>query len=334
MFGKVYKAFDHTARVDVALKMISPETRSQPMISSLIDAELRILPSLNHPNIVKLLDQFQVNGDLCLVYSFCEQGDLMNKINENDGLSEKEALIFISHLAHALMYLKDRKIIHRDIKPENIFISNGVPVLGDFGFCIEGPQHTSNNYIGSLAFLSPETLCHKTYDHKTDVYSMGIVFHEMLMGEIPFKDEDVDDIVKIKIELKIKCVPGKNICQDTMILLRDMCSVTTSRRATPEDIYFRARQIIGNLGRIKAQNAQGSGRWSGLKSVKNPILLNSWMWLNTKREFSISKAAKNKSPSQLSSYSRTPPTTHNVSSQQQFFAPVSNFIPAQSQGSI
>lgn len=235
-FGKVYRADDTKRSQKVALKIIKGWIKLDPFIKEMVQFERDILCKLEHPNILKLYKSFIEDNNLIMVYEYCNSGDLCDMISES-ALPENEVLEIIKCLASALSYLADQSIIHRDIKPENIFFNRDSVKLGDFGFSTRGCHIVDSAYIGSMAFQAPEIHSKMEYSPLTDVYSLGMTMYEMLMGKLPFKQEDADDLPRLKDELIVRDEsPAGNISIKTLHLLSSMLSTQKYSRPSASDI--------------------------------------------------------------------------------------------------
>jgi serine/threonine protein kinase len=152
------------------------------------ERELRILQSLNHPNLVRLFDVVYETDLIYLIMEYCPNGELYGLITGPDRLGEPEVRRIFIQLVDAMIYIHSRSVAHRDIKPENILIDQNMnPKIGDFGLC----QHTNATLMktpcGSLFYAPPEVLGGKEYDGKlADVWSLGVVLFVMVTGTLPW----------------------------------------------------------------------------------------------------------------------------------------------------
>jgi len=155
--------------------------------------EIRFLQTLDHPNILPLLTSEQIGGFLLYVMPFARGGSLSMMLRERAYLPLDESLDVTRDVAAALDYAHGQNIIHRDIKPGNILFRDGDALLCDFGVAraiVEaGGEHLSSSglIIGTPSYMSPEQASGKSQlDGRSDVYSLGCVVYEMLVGEPPF----------------------------------------------------------------------------------------------------------------------------------------------------
>jgi eukaryotic-like serine/threonine-protein kinase len=188
----VYRAWDLKNRRGVALKALSPELSSAVTVERFL-REIETTGNLTHPHIVPLFDSDAVDGILFYVMPIMEGGTLRKRLVGHCQLDIDEAVRITCEVAEALGYAHSRGIIHRDIKPDNIlFFSNGLAVVGDFGIAraVMDPRHedltVTGVKIGTPAYMSPEQIAGDDLDGRTDIYSLGCVLYEMLVGEVPF----------------------------------------------------------------------------------------------------------------------------------------------------
>ena len=160
--------------------------------------EVKLLQSLDHPNIIRYLDSFIENNDLYIVVEWAEKGDLKyivkRAIKEDSHLDENKIWEYISQMAEALSHMHSKRIMHRDLKPANIFInSEGKLKLGDLGLGRAMSSQTLEAYsrVGTPLYMSPEVLEGSGYDTKSDVWSLGCIAYELWALKSPFRKEGV-----------------------------------------------------------------------------------------------------------------------------------------------
>jgi predicted Ser/Thr protein kinase len=189
--GAVYKA--RQSRLDrlVALKILSPEKQGETQFAERFEREARALAKLSHPNIVAVHDFGEAEGRFYLLMEFVD-GLSLRQVFQARKLSPAEALGIVPKICEALQYAHEQGIVHRDIKPENILLDKlGRVKIADFGIAkILGnggrANLTAEQVIGTPHYMAPEQIEKpQSVDHRADIYSLGVVFYEMLTGELP-----------------------------------------------------------------------------------------------------------------------------------------------------
>jgi serine/threonine protein kinase len=190
--GAVYKA--RQARLDrfVALKILSPERQLDPQFAERFEREARTLARLNHPNIVTVYDFGEVQGQFYLLMEFVD-GVTLRQLLQSRKLLADEALGIVPRICEALQYAHQQGVVHRDIKPENLLLDKrGQVKIADFGIAKIIGQSAARGLtderqvIGTPHYMAPEQIEKpKTVDHRADIFSLGVVFYEMLTGELP-----------------------------------------------------------------------------------------------------------------------------------------------------
>lgn len=191
--GAVYKARQTSLDRFVALKILPAEANEDPAFGERFQREARALAQLSHPNIVGVHDFGQAGAYAYLVMEFVDGANL-RQLQRGGHLSPQEALAIVPQICEALQFAHDRGIVHRDIKPENILIdTQGRVKIADFGLAkmmrleAGAPDLTLTRHaIGTPQYMAPEQIEKpETVDHRADIYSLGVVFYEMLTGELP-----------------------------------------------------------------------------------------------------------------------------------------------------
>jgi serine/threonine protein kinase len=191
--GAVYKARQREIDRLVALKILPPEAASEPGFAERFTREARALAKLSHPNIVALHEFGHVDGLHYFIMEFVD-GLNLRQLELAGKLSPREALQIIPQICEALQFAHDEGIVHRDIKPENVLLDKkGRVKIADFGLArILGHEPEdfrltrAREVMGTPHYMAPEQVEKpQTVDHRADIYSLGVVFYEMLTGELP-----------------------------------------------------------------------------------------------------------------------------------------------------
>ncbi|EGR30092.1 protein kinase domain protein [Ichthyophthirius multifiliis] len=217
-FSEVYKAYDLIELREVACKIhqlnLNWSERSKANYIKHAVRESKIHSELKHPNIVQLYDTVEIDeNSFATVLEFCEGPDLYFYLKKYRVIAEKEAKLLIKQILNALKYMSSQKmrIIHYDLKPQNIIFHKGELKITDFGLCkiIEDEQtkmELTSQGVGTYWYLPPETFEFENnpqISQKVDIWSVGVIFFEMIFGQRPFGNNmSQDKILKDNIILK------------------------------------------------------------------------------------------------------------------------------------
>ena len=191
-FGQVYRARRRLDGEIVGFKVIRKQGRSLTELKNLRQ-EREIQRDLDHPYIIKMLDSFETNDEIVVVTEYAI-GDLYKLIKECGSVPEKFAQSVAGCLVSALYYLHSMGLLHRDLKPQNILVkSDGVVKLCDFGFArtVNVESVVVRSIKGTPLYMAPEMFEHEFYDHTADLWSLGCIIYELIVGAPPFKTNSV-----------------------------------------------------------------------------------------------------------------------------------------------
>jgi serine/threonine protein kinase len=187
-FGRVYLAREKKTKFIVALKAMSKKQLQRARFEIQLRREIEIQSHLRHPNILRLYGYFYDETRVYLILEYCVGGELYKKLLEKKRFDEKRSARMILELSNALCYCHSKNIIHRDIKPENLLIGkNGEIKLADFGWSVHAPSSRRNTMCGTLDYLPPEIVKQQEHSEKVDIWSLGILLYEFLVGNPPFE---------------------------------------------------------------------------------------------------------------------------------------------------
>ena len=208
--GAVYKARQPALDRVVALKILPPQAANGPGFPERFSREARALAKLAHPNIVAVHEFGQVNGLPFFIMEFVD-GLNLRQLERAGKLSPREALQIVPQICEALQFAHDEGIVHRDIKPENILLDKkGRVKIADFGIAkIMGLEPDvdltqTKDAIGTPHYMAPEQLEKPTtVDHRADIFSLGVVFYEMLTGELPLGKFAPPSSRKVEVDVRL-----------------------------------------------------------------------------------------------------------------------------------
>ena len=186
----VYLARDTTLDRDVAVKVMHREMSEQPDQLERFRQEARAVAKLSHPNVVAVIDAGEDGGYPYIVFEYVEGETLKQRIARVGALDTQEALAYAIEIARGLTVAHARKMVHRDIKPQNVLIdTEGRAKLTDFGISRQLEQDgmtATGRVLGTTDYVAPEQAMGHAVDERSDIYSLGVVLYEMLIGQVPF----------------------------------------------------------------------------------------------------------------------------------------------------
>ncbi len=271
--GVVYRARQKSLDRMVALKLLAPERGSDPAFAERFQREARALARLNHPGIVTIHDFGQAGGYYFLLMEFVDGVNLRQLVRARK-LSPEEALAIVPALCEALQYAHERGIVHRDIKPENLLLDrDGRVKIADFGIArlIEAPEPAQNvpsgqdeptcasgrsslPAAGTPGYMAPEQKSSpQQVDRRADIYSLGVVFYEMLTGERPARPLDPPSR-RVQIDVRID-----------QIVLRAL-------EQTPELRWQTAAEMQAELATLTEANAPTTAPTQPPKPLEPPVI--------------------------------------------------------------
>jgi serine/threonine protein kinase/tetratricopeptide (TPR) repeat protein len=270
--GEVYRAHDDRLGRDVAIKTIAPHLASDPDALARFQREARAIAALSHPNILAIFDVGR-QDDIWYVVTELLDGETVRDRIARGTMEWIEAVRIGAAVADGLEAAHARSIVHRDIKPANVFLttSGGVKIL-DFGLARQGPLTTnaeaetrqdvfasaSREIAGTIGYMSPEQIQGRSLDGRTDLFSLGCVLYEMIVGKPPFAGESPADVLAAILKDPVWSLSGPVPAPTEQIVRRCL--------EKDRDARFPSAGALAS-----ALRAPSGGRASGGHRVSGPV---------------------------------------------------------------
>ncbi|NDJ75676.1 MAG: protein kinase [Chloroflexi bacterium] len=253
----VYRAHDETLGRDVAIKFLSPERILGPEVSARFLREARTVARLAHPNIMTLHDVDREDTWHFLVLELIPGRNLHTLLVERGGTYPvDEALAVMRGALAGLVYAHGHGVIHRDIKPENIMCTpDGYVKLTDFGMALTHEEvrlTQTGTIMGTVLYMAPEVLGGEEADARTDLYSLGVVLYELLVGEVPFAG---DSLVEIASQILHAPLPALDSIPEQLVRV-----VERLLAKRPAARYASAEEVLAALPDLSARTVEVPAR--------------------------------------------------------------------------
>jgi hypothetical protein len=256
----VYLALDETLDRPVAVKVLHREISDQADQLERFRREARAAARLSHPNLVAVIDAGEDGGTPYIVFEYVPGDTLKQRIQREGPLAVDESVAYSIEIGRGLATAHARKLVHRDVKPQNVLIdSEGRAKVTDFGIArsLESEGLTATGRVlGTTDYVSPEQAMGENVDARSDIYSLGVVFYEMLTGRPPFAAETL-----VGVAMKHVHEPMPDVLEHRPEVSATVAAVID--RATtkePEDRYQSVAEMVDDLeSTLQVEAARGGG---------------------------------------------------------------------------
>lgn len=277
--GAVYKAQDLELDRTVALKIVRPELAASTETMQRFKQELFLASKISNKNILRIYDLGDSGAFKFITMAYIEGMDLASLLENSERLQLDRALNLAAQLCGALEAAHSEAVIHRDLKPQNILIDRSDRLyVSDFGLAKSvAPEASSltrtGQLLGTPRYMSPEQVEGKEVDHRSDLYSLGLILFEIFTGELPFRGDSALQIMFQRMTVEPK--DPKSLRPD---LPDYVCAlILKCLEKDPAQRYQNAREILADLEDHRAPSL-AAPRQASLPRIKRPVLAR-WPWL-------------------------------------------------------
>ncbi|KAG2448901.1 hypothetical protein HYH02_006249 [Chlamydomonas schloesseri] len=241
--------------------------------------EAQLLDSLDHPNIIRYRESFvDKDGSLCIVTSFCEEGDLFNRIRKKaaakEYFTEDEVMNMFVQIASAISYIHSKRVLHRDLKTQNIFIAKGgIIKLGDFGISkvLERTDSFATTVTGTPYYMAPEICTNQPYTYKSDIWSLGCVLYELCTLRHAFAADSLLSLVYQIVRGNFPPIPTDQFSNGLSDLVNRLLWRDPATRPSLSEV-FKLPYVQKHLDRFKGEEQRRNLKQSTSMSRRKQLL--------------------------------------------------------------
>ncbi|XP_014236745.1 serine/threonine-protein kinase nekl-2-like [Trichogramma pretiosum] len=258
-FGKVYLVKRRKDGKPFVIKAQEQNAQNE-IINKMIKAEVECMQILRHPNVVAYHGAWSESSKFFILMEYATNGTLKNLLDKQKSpLTENDAMYLFAQVVLGVNHIHSNNILHRDLKPDNIMLTGrmgDIVKIGDFGLSRD-LQESNMSHAGSYYYIAPEMLQKKPYDFKSDIWSLGVILHEMLTLDLAFPATSMEEIIEMICRNKPRLFQREqlDVSKETKIVVCKMLIKEPSRRPTTKQLIlcpyllpFVARVYL-NLGR-------------------------------------------------------------------------------------
>ena len=231
-FGKVYKGYSENMPSEIlAIKQIPREMIETKEFNESVENEINVMKKLEHENIVKLKGARFTEKNIYIITEFCPDGTLFSI---KSSLTIPQTLICMKQIVEGVMHAHSKNIIHRDLKPANIMLDNGILKICDFGFA----RFVNDLYDelkmsckkGTYNYMAPEVFYGEEYNSKCDVWSLGVIFYELIYKMLPWSGGSVKEMFSTMKTCKLQFPDIVDYDEDIRDLISKMMEINIEKR--------------------------------------------------------------------------------------------------------
>src|SRR6267142_502693 len=274
--GAVYQAKDLELERLVALKVIRPDLAKNPAIIDRFKQELLLSQRVTHRNVIRIYDLGEGDGVKFITMEFIEGQDLRSLIHERKKVAPEEAVEVMEQVCLALDAAHSVNVIHRDLKPQNIMRDKtGRILVMDFGLArtVEGEGMTQTGaLVGTMEYMSPEQALGKDLDQRSDLFTLGLIFYELLTGKMPYKADSV--VASLLKRTQERAAPVSEHDATIPQTLSNIVSRCLERE--PAQRYQTSKELLADLEAWQGKRAAGAIHFESVRPWGQTI---PWQWI-------------------------------------------------------
>lgn len=274
--GAVYKAKDLEVNRLVALKVIRPDLAKNPAIIDRFKQELRLSQRVTHRNVIRIYDLGEGDGVKFITMEYIEGEDLRTLIHRHKKFTPEEAVAVMEQICLALDAAHDVGVIHRDLKPQNVMQdSTGRVLVMDFGLArtLEGDGMTQTGaLVGTMEYMSPEQALAKELDQRSDIFSAGLIFYELLTGLMPYRaDSALASLIRRTQER------AKPISEHDATIPQTLSNIVSKcLEREPAQRYQTSKDLLADLEAWQGKRAAGAIHFESVRPWGQTV---PWQWI-------------------------------------------------------
>ena len=245
--SSVYKAHDRLLDRQIAVKILHPHFTEDEEYVERFRREARAVAQLSHPSIVTVIDRGEDEGRQYIVFEYVEGENLKQLLERTGPMPVRDALLLGLQMARALSFAHGRGLIHRDVKPQNVLLNaDGQAKMTDFGIArsvdVQGVTITGT-VLGTSEYIAPEQARGERVDAQTDVYSLGVVLYELLVGGVPYEGETFVTVALKHVNEPVPPVLERRPDVPTRVAL----AVERAMAKSPDERFSSMQELVDEL---------------------------------------------------------------------------------------